>query len=145
MLARREAGARYGRGGGTRTADEARRQEELANKLAHLSDEKRQKYENQVGSTIERLGSASHRSRLGLANTYAQGFPLREEGRQIEEYNRREVRRVREDEQRSARAAPAMQPEEKPTAPAPDRANAAADSTQTPARRPHGGIDPAGQ
>lgn len=125
-----------------RTADEARRQEELANKLAHLSDEKRQKYENLVGSTIERHGSASHEYRLGLANTYAQGLPFREEGRQIEEYNRREARRAREHDQRSAHAAPAMQLEAKPTAPAPDRANAAADSRQTPRADPMAGLTP---
>ena len=85
-------------------AEEARRQEELAKKLAQLSDEKRQKYEVHVHNAIDAHGTASHDYRLGLAKTFLQGLPPSEEGRQISDYNDRERKRAYADAQRLERA-----------------------------------------
>ena len=85
-------------------AEEARRQEELAKKLAQLSDEKRQKYEVHVYNAIDAHGTASHDYRLGLAKTFLQGLPPSEEGRQISDYNDRERKRAYADAQRLERA-----------------------------------------
>jgi hypothetical protein len=87
-------------------ADEVRRQEELAKKLAQLSDEKRQKYEVHVHNAIDAHGTASYEYRLGLANTYLQGLPPSEEGRQISEYNDRERKRAYADAHRIERQRP---------------------------------------
>ena len=85
-------------------AEELRRQEEqtknkelLTKKLERVSDEQRQKYQTHVDNAIDAHGEASDEFKLGVAKTYLQGLPPREEALQIRDYNRLERNRAHSD------------------------------------------------
>ena len=84
-------------------ADGAPDDDELSNKLARLSDEKRQKYENQITVAKEQHGTLSREYQLGLANTYLQGLPPEAEKIQVKDHSRREQERAFRRDQRNAR------------------------------------------
>lgn len=59
--------------------DDARDDDELASKLARLTEEQRTRYQTEVQNNIDRNAEASRDYRLSLANTLLKNFPAREE------------------------------------------------------------------
>ncbi len=70
--------------------DDARDDDELASKLARLTEEQRTRYQTEVQNNIDRNAEASRDYRLSLASTLLKGFPAREESLEISELNRRQ-------------------------------------------------------
>ena len=70
--------------------DDARDDDELASKLARLTEEQRTRYQTEVQNNIDRNAEASRDYRLSLANMLLKNFPAREESLEISELNRRQ-------------------------------------------------------
>ena len=64
--------------------DDARDDDELANKLARLTEEQRTRYQTEVQNNIDRNAEASRDYRLSLASTLLKNFsgPRRQSGNQ---------------------------------------------------------------
>lgn len=77
--------------------------DELSQKLARLSDEKRQKYETQIAVATDKYGTVTPEYKLGLAKTYLQALPPEIEKIQVNDHNRREHDRAFASEQKNAR------------------------------------------
>jgi len=70
--------------------DDAHDDDELASKLARLTEEQRTRYQTEVQNNIDRNAEASRNYRLRLASTLLKNFPAREESLEISELNRRQ-------------------------------------------------------
>ena len=70
--------------------DDARDDDELASKLARLTEEQRTRYQTEVQNNIDRNAEADRDYRLSLASTLLKNFPAREEGLEIGQLNRRQ-------------------------------------------------------
>jgi hypothetical protein len=80
-------------------------EKEIANKLALLNEEQRQRYETHLTIGIDSYGTVTDQYRLGVLNTLLQPISEREQGRQIHDHFRKEYYRSFDNDQREAQAA----------------------------------------
>ncbi len=108
--------------------DDTHDDDELASKLARLTEEQRTRYQTHVHNAIEQNAEVSEQYRLKLAGTLLKGLPTLQESWDISELNRRErdeayLRDQRHDQERAKLTA---SPGHEPAEPARDAAHPAA-------------------
>jgi hypothetical protein len=122
----------------SKDAPEAR-DDEFAEKLASLSEDKRQTFDRHVTVAIKRNGSASDTYRSDLARALGKGLPSRDELIELEDHRRREDERVFEQSRSVDHTPQAKRQDAEPLTPSPD-----SEASRTQTGDPMEGVKPHG-